>query len=123
MSLKLDEAGGSNVIKWRADASYAVHPDMRSHTGGVLSLGKKGAVHATSCRQKLGSKSSFEAKLVGVSDILPQQVIWTRYFLEAQGYAASESIVYQDNQSAILLERNGQASSSKGITSTSDTSL
>ena len=105
------EADGSNVIKWWGDASYAVHPDMRSHTGGVLSLGK-GAVYATSCRQKLGTKSSTEAELVGVSDILPQ-VIWTRYFLEAQGYAISESVVYQDNQSAILLERNGRASSSK----------
>ena len=105
------EADGSNIIKWWADASYAVHPDMRSHTGGVLSLGK-GAMYATSCRQKLGTKSSTEAELVGVSDILPQ-VIWTRYFLEAQGCDVSESIVYQDNQSAILLEKNGKASSSK----------
>ena len=105
------EADGSNVIKWWADASYAVHPDMRSHTGGVLSLGK-GAVYATSCRQKLGTKSSTEAELVGVSDILPQ-VIWTRYFLDAQDYVVNESIVYQDNQSAILLEKNGRASSSK----------
>jgi hypothetical protein len=40
-------------------------------------------------------------------------VLWTRYFLEAQGYATSESVVYQDNQSAILLENNGRASSSK----------
>jgi hypothetical protein len=33
--------------------------------------------------------------------------------MEAQGYKVIESIVYQDNQSAILLERNGKASSSK----------
>ena len=76
------EADGSNVIEWWADASYAVHPDMRSHTGGVLSLGK-GAVYVTSCRQKIGTTSSTEAELVEVSDILPQ-VIWTRYFLDAQ---------------------------------------
>ncbi len=83
----------------------------KPHWGSVLTLGK-GAVCATSCRQKLGTKSSTEAELVGVSDILPQ-VIWTRYFLEAQGYAVNESVVYQDNQSAILLEKNGRASSSK----------
>jgi hypothetical protein len=105
------EADGSNILKWWIDASYAVHPDMRSHTGGVLSVGK-GAVYATSCRQKLGTKSSTEAELVGVSDVMPQ-VVWTRYFLESQGVSVSDSIVNQDNQSAILLEKNGRASSSK----------
>lgn len=49
---------------------------------------------------------------MGVNDVLPQ-VLWTRYFLEAQGYGVTESVVDQDNQSAILLEKNGRASSSK----------
>jgi hypothetical protein len=84
---------------------------MRSHTGGVLSLGK-GAIYATSTRQKVATKSSTEAELVGVSDVL-SQVIWTRYFLEAQGYTVKDSIVYQDNQSAMLMEKNGRASSGK----------
>ena len=56
--------------------------------------------------------SRTEAELVGVSDMLPQ-VIWTRHFLEAQGYNVDESIVYQDNMSSILLEKNGRASSGK----------
>ena len=34
-------------------------------------------------------------------------------FLEAQGYSVSENIIYQDNQAAILLEKNGKASSGK----------
>jgi hypothetical protein len=38
---------------------------------------------------------------------------WTCYFLESQGYGVFEDILYQDNQSAILLEKNGKASSSK----------
>jgi hypothetical protein len=105
------EADGSNIIKWWVDASYGVHPDMRSHTGGVLTLGK-GAVYATSTRQKIGTKSSTEAELVGVSDVI-SQVIWTRYFLEAQGYSVSDSVVYQDNQSAMLMEKNGRFSSGK----------
>ena len=49
---------------------------------------------------------------MGANDFLPQ-VLWTRYFLEAQGYAVSENVLYQDNQSAILLEKNGRGSSSK----------
>ncbi len=40
-------------------------------------------------------------------------ILWTRYFLIAQGYQVNENVVYQDNRSAILLERNGKASSSK----------
>jgi hypothetical protein len=84
---------------------------MKSHTGGALSLGK-GVVYGTSTRQRINTKSSTEAELVGVNDVLPQ-VLWTRYFLEAQGYKVEDSVVFQDNQSAILLEKNGRASSSK----------
>jgi len=36
-----------------------------------------------------------------------------QYFLEAQGYDVKDSIIFQDNQSAILLEKNVKASSSK----------
>ncbi len=40
-------------------------------------------------------------------------ILWTNYFLEAQGYGHQDTILYQDNQSAILLERNGRASSGR----------
>jgi hypothetical protein len=40
-------------------------------------------------------------------------VLWTQCFLEAQGYKVSNNVVYQDNQSAMLLENHGQMSSSK----------
>ena len=32
-----DESG---VLTWSVDASFAVHQDMRSHTGAALSMGK-----------------------------------------------------------------------------------
>jgi hypothetical protein len=105
------EASNVNIIKWWVDASFAVHPDMRSHTGAVMTLGK-GAMYSMSTRQKLNGRSSTEGELIGVSDAMPQ-ILWTRYFLEAQGFPVKESIVFQDNQSAILLEKNGRASSSK----------
>jgi hypothetical protein len=99
------------VIKWHVDGSFAVHNDMKSHTGATMSLGK-GSAYATSRKQKLNTKSSTEAELVGVDDVM-SQVLWTRYFLEAQGYDVIESKVFQDNQSAMLLEKNGRGSSSK----------
>ena len=40
-------------------------------------------------------------------------ILWTWHFLEAQGYGVRENIVFQDNQSAMLLEKNGKASSGK----------
>ena len=43
---------------------------------------------------------------------MPVVVLWTRYFLIFQGYNVSHNIVYLDNQSVMLLERNGKASSS-----------
>jgi hypothetical protein len=40
-------------------------------------------------------------------------ILWTNYFLKAQRYGHQDTILYQDNQSAILLEKNGRKSSSK----------
>jgi hypothetical protein len=105
------EGENMRVIKWWVDASYAVHPDMRSHTGSSMSLGK-GSIYSSSTRQKLNTKSSTEAELVGVSDAM-SQIIWTRYFMEAQGYEIDENVIGQDNMSTMLLENNGRASSSK----------
>jgi hypothetical protein len=104
-------ADNLNVIKWWVDASYAVHPDMKSHTGGVMSLGT-GAAYSASKKQKLNTKSSTESELVGIDDILPQ-ALWTKYFMEAQGYG-TDTILAQDNQSTIRLADNGKASSGRG---------
>jgi hypothetical protein len=104
-------AAGSGILKWWVDGSFGVHPNMRGHTGGGLFMGR-GFPITTSTKQKLNTRSSTEAELAGVDDLMPA-ICWTRYFMEAQGYKVIESIVYQDNQSAILLERNGKASSSK----------
>jgi hypothetical protein len=53
-----------------------------------------------------------EAELVGIDRILPQ-ALWTKYFIEAQGYG-TKSIMAQDNQSTIRLADNGKASSGRG---------
>jgi hypothetical protein len=49
---------------------------------------------------------------VGVDDFM-SAIFWTRYFMKAQGYDVKENIVFQDNKSSILFEKNGKASSSK----------
>ena len=93
-------------IAWWVDASYAVHPNMRSHTGGTMSLGW-GVLHAKSSKQKLNTKSSTEAELIGVSDYIPYN-IWLINFLQEQGYKIGHNILYQDNESTIRMLRNGR---------------
>jgi hypothetical protein len=97
------------IISTWVDASYAVHADMKSHTGGVISFGR-GGLFTKSTKQKLNTKSSTEAELVGASDYLPN-TIWAMLFLKAQGYEMKESKFYQDNQSTMKLEINGKRSS------------
>ena len=53
-----------------------VHVDANSHTGAAITLGK-GVVYAKSTKQKVVSKSSMEAELIGLSDSA-SQVLWTR---------------------------------------------
>ena len=105
------EAGTGIVVFAYVDASFAVHGDMKSHTGGVISLGK-GPVYVRSSKQRLTSKSSTEAELIGVSDTLPQ-IVWTREFLEQQGYVSSPAKIFQDNQSTIVLANKGFSTSDK----------
>ena len=97
--------------RWWIDGSYGTHGDLKGHSGGVLSLGK-GAICCISVKQKINTRSSTEAELVAVHDVMPQ-VLWVRLFLMSQGVPVSDNIIYQDNQSAILLEKNGKRSSGK----------
>jgi hypothetical protein len=105
------EADDGVDIKWWIDASFAVHPDMKSHTGATVSFGK-GSVYSMSRKQRINTKSSTEAEIIGVDDGMPL-VIWTRNFMTAQGYDIRDNVIYQDNQSAMLLEKNGRASSGR----------
>ena len=53
-----------------------------------------------------------EAELIAVDDAVTM-VLWTRLFMEHQGYPIEQNILYQDNKSAILLETNGRKSAGK----------
>ena len=105
------KADSLRIIKHYVDASFAVHPDFRSHTGSMMTMGD-GAMLVKSNKQKLNSRSSTEAELIGVDDAMTM-ILWTKLFMEAQGYKVEENIIYQDNRSAILLEKNGRKSAGK----------
>ena len=85
------------IMQTWVDASYAVHSDMKSHTGGTVSFGR-GSIMSKSSKQKLNTKSSTEAELVGASDYL-SYAIWAKTFLECQGHTLSGNSFHQDNKS------------------------
>jgi hypothetical protein len=54
----------SSILKWWVDASFVVHPNMRGHSGGGLSLGR-GFPIVSSTKEKLNTRSSTETEIVG----------------------------------------------------------
>jgi hypothetical protein len=95
------------IVKWYLETSFAVHKDMKSHTGSVLTLGE-GVLQAISTIQRTNTRSSTEAELISFDDIV-SKVLWTRLFLKEQGYTVSENVIYRDNQAAMKLEIHGKA--------------
>jgi hypothetical protein len=79
------EADDMDIIMWWMGASFA---ERHSNT-----------------------KSSTEATLVGLNNMKPL-ILWTWYFLGAKEYDIKRKKIFQDNQSAVLLERKWWHSSS-----------
>ena len=71
-----------------------------------------GCAVATLTKQKSNVRRSTIGELVEVDEMMVQ-ILWTRLFMIAQGIKVTDNILYQDNRSAILLEKNRRASSSK----------
>ena len=110
MPLTLGETSGG-FLHWYVDAAFAVHPNMRGHSGGALTLGISFPISSLG-KQKLNTRISTESELVDVDDLM-SLIIWSQNFLKAQGYVVVDNILHQDNKSAILLERNNKMSSRK----------
>ena len=68
-----------------------------------------GMVHFNPSKQKINTKSSTEAEVVGVSDCLTYN-IWICLLIVTQGYDIKQNILFQDNQSAIKMDINGKRS-------------
>ena len=55
---------------------------------------------------------SMTVELVAVDQVM-SLITWVPLFLKEQGYDIRQNVIYQDNQSTILLEENGKSSSGK----------
>ena len=45
--------------------------------------------------------------------LMMSKILWSKLFLEAQGFKVSTTVIYRDNTSSMKLEENGKASSGK----------
>ena len=88
----------TDVYTW-IDAACTVHSNMRSHTGGSISMGHRVLQEKVSV-QRLNAKISTDAELVGVSEYLPYN-LWLIIFLHGQVYGIMNNVVYQYNQTSI----------------------
>ena len=69
------------IFTW-VDASYAVHHDMNSHTGGSMPMGL-GITFGSHSNKTFNTKSSTEPELVGASDYVTYN-IWYIMFMHNQ---------------------------------------
>mmetsp|Transcript_830 Transcript_830/g.1319 ORF Transcript_830/g.1319 Transcript_830/m.1319 type:complete len:131 (+) Transcript_830:343-735(+) len=79
------------------DVSYAVHPDMKSHTGVCISYGL-GIIDSGSMKQKLNSKSSTESEVVGTNDIGEYVFRGARICFEEEYFASRQSKCYSPRE-------------------------
>jgi hypothetical protein len=93
------------------DVSYAVHADMKSHTGEVMRI-NNGPGHVGSSKQNINTKSTAESELVGLSDKSGTSLMY-KQFAKFQGYDLDAIVIYQDNKSTISLIKKGHSTSQR----------
>jgi hypothetical protein len=101
----------SKIIKWYFDGAFAVHTDMKIHTGAVMTLGK-GILNLVSTKQKVNSRSFTEAEFIAVNNII-SKVLWVKLYMEEQDQEIRMNIIYLNNQRSMKMELTGKTSSGK----------
>jgi hypothetical protein len=73
---------------------------------------RKGVIASSSNKMKCKTKNSTDTELVLLADKL-SNIVWMQYFIECQGYNVDKYIIFQDNMSALSLQKNGRTLFSK----------
>jgi hypothetical protein len=101
-------------MKIYIDASFANHPDLRSHSGFIVVVGNTPLLWK-SRKQKINTVNTFESEIVASTDMLPYGIrIWN--YLQAQGLKIPIPKLMQDNLAVIqITEPEHQSYRSKHI--------
>ena len=102
---------GTSNVNWWVESSHSTYSNLHRHSGFCATL-SKGMIVLSSLKQKLNTQSSTKTELITANDSMPI-LLWMNNFLHAQGFNLDKTILHQDNQSAILLQKNGRLLSSK----------
>ena len=85
------------------DASYAIHPDCRSHQGAIIRLGSTSApFYAKSSVIKNVVRSSTEAEIFAANDLV-SDLLWAIDLMTELGFPQQTVPVYEDNQAVVHL--------------------
>jgi hypothetical protein len=101
-------ADNNYTLKCYVDAAYGVHWDGKSHSGVFLTLGR-GPIYVGSSKQKIVTRSSFEAEVTSVSDA-GTVIIWVNDLLNELGICNGPAVIFQDNLGVVSALRNGNIS-------------
>jgi hypothetical protein len=94
-----------------ADASYAEHPDGKSHSGGVVGFESDTGCYFgfISAKQPVIAKSSGEAELIAQNKV-GDLVEWARELLEELGYIQRKVPMFVDSTCAMQMVKQGTGS-------------
>jgi len=89
------------------DASYACHPDSKSHTGCTLHIGRmSGSIITLSKKQTVTADSSTVAEFIA-THVVTKEIMWARSFLSSVKYPQSDpTVLFEDNMSTISMIKN-----------------
>ena len=106
LALKFHSTEGVKLYA-TVDASYACHPDFKSHSGCTLHIGRlSGTFHALSKKQTVTADSSTVAEFIATHTVA-KEIMWTRGLLFSLGFRQPEpTILYEDNMSTIAMIHN-----------------
>lgn len=104
---------GKMRLQCYCDASFNVHEGAKSHAGIYITLGGGGVVFK-SYKIKVVPKSTAEAELNVLSDATSLLVHDREFAIESQLIdGKDEVIIYEDNEAAIHLVKNGKSNSDR----------
>jgi hypothetical protein len=94
-----------------ADASYAEHPDGKSHSGGVVGFESDSSCYFgfVSSKQPVVAKLTGEAELIGQNKV-GDLVKWAREMLEELGYSQKKVSMVVDSTCAMQMVKQGMGS-------------
>jgi hypothetical protein len=99
-------------LEIHADAAYAIHDKVKSHSGYFLRLKDSAPILVKSTIQKLVSTSSTEAEVISAVDAVKKSIQIAKMLTEFK-LLKNIPILYQDNKSALTILADGEGFTKK----------